>query len=206
MKERRRIHETYLANLIAESYTTSLCKWSAFIGINCYAFARRLTYSDTNHQYYTPGMIYNLKYGTGDFVEQEIDPDFIDDCINRDSIALNQPCTRVSFSEIDEDDEFYYFGIAKFHLRPLKSTNPLLQKYLDETMMTESWHFICRTPSGLWLHKPNWIQPFEIINWETYGKNFYFFSFNKIFNNMFPVECTCFENYFYRVENNYDLH
>lgn len=212
MKERKRICENYLATLVANSYATTTKKWLSESNINCYAFARRLTYPDKFKQIYSPGMIYRLKFGSGDIVTSELSPDFIDSCINRDSIALEQPCRRVSFDEIKNDDGRYYFGIAKFHMCPSKIADSKLHSYLkdvdDEKVSRHLWHFICRTPSGIWVHKPNWEQPAEEIEeWETYGQSFMFSAYNTAFGGLYvPSRCICFKDYFYRVENNYTLH
>lgn len=212
MIERKRMCEVYLASLIANSYATSSKSWASASYINCYAFARRLTYPDKHQEIYSPGMIYRMKFGSGDIVNKEINPVFIDACINRDNIALGQPCTRVAFNEIHEDDGRYYFGITKFYICPSKIKDPSLHYYLkdvnDEKVSRHVWHFICRTPSGIWLHKPNWEQPAEeIVEWENYGKSFIFSSYNTAFGGLYvPSRCICFENFFYRVENNYTLH
>lgn len=212
MVNRKQMCEAYLASLIASSYTTTSKTWASANDINCYAFARRLTYPDKNRIYYAPGMIYRLKFGKGKVVDTELNPHFIDECIERDSIALEQPCTRVPFDEIQEDDGRYYFGIAKYYMCPSKIKDPALHSILkdvdDEKSSSHVWHFICRTPSGLWLHKPNWEQPAEEIEeWESYGKSFMFLGYNTAFGGLYvPTRCICFEDFFYRVENNYSLH
>lgn len=210
-KKRKRMCEIYLANLIAESYTTEIRKWVAAEDINCYAFSRRLTYPNKYQDIYTPGMIYKLKFGSGEITHTELDPHFINACIMRDSIALNQPCTRVSFDEIREDDGYYYFGLAEFYICPSKITDERLHYYLkdvdDEKTVTHEWHFICRTPYGIWVHKPNWKQASEEIEWEVYGKSFVFSSYNTAFGGLYvPARGICFDQFFYRVENNYALH
>lgn len=210
MIKRRRMCEAYLATLIENSYATTARKWSSCKNINCYAFARRLTYPDRHQEFYTPGMIYRLKFGTGDVVHDQIDPNFISNCVMRDSIALNQSCTQVNFAEIDENDGRYYFGLVKFHICPSKITNPTLHHYLkdvdDELSTTCQWHFICRTPAGIWLHKPNWFQDVEEIEWEIYGKVFNFLDYNGAFGGLYvPTKGITFDAFFYRVENNYAL-
>lgn len=212
MINRKRMCEVYLASLIASSYATTSKDWASANDINCYGFARRLTYPDKHRIYYSPGMIYRLKFGQGSIVDKEVEPNFIHSCITRDNIALEQPCTRVSFNEIHEGDGQYYFGIAKYHMCPSQIEDPLLHSILkdvkDEEVTSYFWHFICRTPSGIWLHKPNWEQPAEEIEeWENFGKSFMFLNYNTAFGGLYvPSRCICFEDFFYRVENNYALH
>lgn len=189
-KEKQR----YIVNLIANSFFDDMHKWIHQIDINCYAFARGLTFPDPHHQFYSPGKIHYMKFGSGAFVRNEHELEFINECILRDNIALGQNCERVSFNTIKENDGNFYFATTFFHMQ----TQPYI-KY---------WHFICRTPSGLWLHKPNWFQSAQAINWLTYGQTFNFESLaidiscdpKQASNLLVPCEGVCFENYFYKLE------
>lgn len=228
MRERIRQHEEYIAYLISQSATADLDTLLDAEGINCYAAARLLTHQDFYRQYYAPGRIYNLKYGTGKFVQHELSAEFINECIMRDNLALNQPCTRVNFSDIDPNDGYHYFGLCKMKLFGTVSVASL-NKILTQN---QQWHFIFRLPTGNWLHKPGYEQPIDIIEWEEYGNRFKFdghmslqlpqagslhksdfkvieklFEFDETgkSNFLIPVEATCFENYFYRMDNKYEL-
>ena len=207
MLERKRIHEQYLAHLISNSQAKTLTEFCSAKNINCYAAARLLTYPDSHRIFYSPGMIYNLKFGSGDFVKKELSPRFIHECIMRDNKVLNQKCTRVHFDEIKPNDGYHYFGITKYHLCPSKVTEPSFKKLFrnvnDEAAMGSSWHFIFRLSTGNWIHKPSWEHCLEPIKWTDYGKLFYFNVFNSTFGIEVPTEVTCFQDYFYRVE---DLH
>ena len=186
--------QRHIANLISKSFFDDMYDWTHQTNINCYAFARGLTFPDPHHQFYSPGKIHYMKFGSGTFVKNEHDPKFINECIMRDTIALGQNCNRVSFSAIKEDDGNFYFATTMFHM--------------DTQPYEKHWHFICRTPSGLWLHKPNWIQSAQDVNWLTYGKSFKFktvaidISCNpqQASNLLVPCEGVCFQNYFYKLE------
>lgn len=209
MIKRKRIHEKHLVNLIANSKAQTLTEFCDAEFINCYAAARLLTYQDKHHQYYTPGMLYNLAFGSGNFLRSETSPSFIDECVRRDNLALNQPCTRVNFEDIDPNDGFHYFGITKFHLCPSKITEPsfnsLLKNVNDVKMMKSNWHFIFRLSTGNWLHKPNWEYPLEPIQWTDYGKRFFFDTQDPTFGIIVPAEVECFPNYFYRIDKDWSL-
>lgn len=192
LREKQRTDRTQIADLIADSFFEDMRDWIHASDTNCYAFARGLTYPDTKHQYYSPGKIYQLKFGDGNVVDNENDPAFIDKCIMNDSIALKQKCERVSFSDIKETDFNFYFGITDFHLLTFENDH--------------HWHFICRTPSGMWLHKPNWLQNVQLVDWIDYGKTFRFSTIaqevgglSKV-STLVPCEGKCFENYFYKLE------
>lgn len=187
--------QRYIANSIANSFFDDMHDWILEMDINCYGFARGLTFPDSQHQFYSPGKIYHMKFGTGNFIRNEHDPRVIDKYVMRDSLALGQKCERVSFNTIKEDDGNFYFAITNFHMLEHPDVN--------------HWHFICRTPSGIWLHKPNWIQTAKTVNWLTYGKSFQFETVaidisqciqHKSSNFLVPCEGVCFENYFYRLE------
>ena len=194
-KGKQRSTEEHIVNLIANSFFDDMYDWVHQDSINCYAFAIGLTFPDPHHQFYTPGKIYNMKFGQGAFVKNEIDAQFIHECIMRDTIALHQNCERLSFNALTEDDGNFYFAITLFHMNS--------QPY------DKHWHFICRTPSGLWLHKPNWFQSVQEINWVTYGQTFKFETLaietgcdmqNTFGNVLVPCEGVCLENYFYKLE------
>ncbi len=194
LQEKQRLFEEHIADLIADSFFENMYDWTHTPDLNCYAFARGLTYPDSKHQFYAPGKIYQMKFGYGNVLQNECNPRFIDKCIENDSIALKQNCQRVSFSDIKEDDVNFYFAITKFHLPSLPN------EY--------HWHFICRTPSGLWLHKPNWFSNVQFINWIEYGKSFFFSATPLEVDKMLvhpssdwvQYEGFCFENYFYKLE------
>lgn len=208
MKERKTIHKRYIAWLITESKTNNLETLSDAMYINCYATSRLLTYPDRNKRYYSPGRIYNLKYGQGEFTKKELDPYFMDKGIMRDSQVLNQPCTRVNFEDIEECDGYHYFGICKFHICPSKVTNSTLRemlKHVDDSKMEAKWHFIFRLSTGNWLHKPNFEEPIDVIDWKVYGENFIFNTYNKVFGVEVPVEAVCFREFFYRIDQKFDL-
>lgn len=202
MKERTRLHERYISQLIAESVTTNLDKLIDAENINCYAAARMLTYPDPHKQYYAPGRIYQLQKGFGNFVKDEINPSFIHKCIMMDSKTLNQPCTRVAFSEIVPEDGYHYFGICHNRLVIKDVKNPTLRKLINQA---KGWHFIFRLPTGNWLHKPGFEEPIECIDWEVYGKKFFSTAYNQHFPYGLPVEITVCEDYFYRLDNKYKL-
>lgn len=190
MKNEKRKME--LVNLIAESFVDDLYDWIHSQDINCYAFARGLTYPDPAHKYYAPGKIYNLKFGVEEaYVRDEYNPEFIDKCIAKDTFALNQNCKRVSFDQIKDDDGYFYFGITDFHVLGAEDDH--------------HWHFICRTETGLWLHKPNWYQDAFGVDWIKFGKTFRFYTLTHgalVCNKNIIVPCigSCFENYFYRLK------
>lgn len=191
LEERKRKNEEHIADLIAASFCDELYDLKNAQNINCYAAARGLIYPDTYRQYYSPGVIHRLKFGTGPIVINEWDPAFIDKCIELDNIALNQPCVRVNFNEIDELDGNYYFAITDFHTLPNGNDH--------------HWHFIFRTPSGLWLHKPNWIESLQLINWQEYGNTFKFCTTSFLPDTLVPdvlISCEgiCFPDYFYKME------
>ena len=194
LQEKQRLLEEDIANLIADSFFENMYDWTHQTDLNCYAFARGLTYPDSRHQIYSPGKIYHMKFGCGTVVQNECDPHFIDRCIENDSIALNQKCQRVSFNSIKEDDGNFYFAITNLHLL----------SFPEE----QHWHFICRTQSGLWLHKPNWFSNAQSINWINYGKSFYFSATPLEIHDflvhpssdLVQYEGFCFENYFYQLE------
>ena len=217
MQKRRRIHEWYIAFLIKNSYTKNTnLSVDEQKGLNCYAYARNLTYPDPFHEYYAPGRIYNLKFGSGRVIKKELKPSLIDECVVRDSVALNQKCTRVSFDEIDENDGKHYFAIVKFHICPSKLDpacfgnlgdlskdllKDLLKDVNDEVVGSYSWHFIARTSEGKWMHKPDWIMPVEEIKWEEYGKTFFFPSYNSAFGGgIIPARGILEREYIYRID------
>lgn len=196
---KQRIFEEHLATLVAESFS-DFEDFSDVVhakDINCYAFSRLLTYPDKSRIIYAPGRIQNLKTGKGPVTgKTEHNLRFIDKCIQNDSIALNQTTQRVSFKDIQENDGNFYFALTDFHLTsvPFKL----------------HWHFICRLPDGTWLHKPNWLQNPELINWLEFGKTF---KFEVVTNSpeygiyalapgysMTTCEGRCFEDYFYKLE------
>ncbi len=203
MKERKALNKRYLSHLITQSKTHDLDKLLRSKNINCYAAARLLTYPDRNKSYYAPGRIYNLEHGNGNFVRDNLDPNFIDECIMRDSKTLYQPCTRVNFDKIRKDDIHHYFGICKFHICPSRISDPLMHRYLkdvDDSIMEEQWHFIFRLSNGTWLHKPSFEEPIESIQWDIYGKTFTSYSYNHIFGILVPKEYRCFQEFFYRID------
>lgn len=183
-----------LVNLIAASFVDedNFHEWIHSYDINCYGFARGLTYPDLKHELYAPGKLHNLKFGTGEYVHNEYDPSFIDKCVKRDSIALGQNCEQVTFDSIKEDDGNFYFAITDFHVIPLGDKD-------------HHWHFICRTQSGMWLHKPNWYQSVQSVNWIEYGKSFVFDTITQELGSLqkCPIsvhcEAKCFNNFFYKV-------
>ena len=194
-QEKQRIDGEKIVNLIANSFFEDMYSWTQAKAINCYAFARGLTCPDVKNQIYTPGRLYRLKFGHGPEVNWKCDPYLIDKCISNDSLALNQHCERVSFSSIKEDDCNFYFAITEFHV---------LNSPADH-----HWHFICRTPNGLWLHKPDWFLAAELVNWIEYGKTFQFNTVGRELGSSFtecdesvliPCEAVCFENFFYKLE------
>ncbi len=199
MKKRTRINMLYTAHLISNSVTTDLDTILDAENINCYAAARMLTYPDKNRLYYSPGRIYNLRNGgNGRFLTMELDDlEFIHKCIMLDSIALNQSCTRInSFHDIYEYDGYHYFALCKSKI--------VLPKYVN-LQSKEDWHFIFRLPGGVWLHKPGFEQSIDAIDWVEEGKCFESTAFSPLFNFSLPVEVTCFENMFYRLDNKYAL-
>ena len=201
--EKQREFEMYLVELISKSFS-EIDDFSQVIhakDINCYAFSRLLTYPDKNRKIYTPGKVYNLKTGNGPVTgANEHNLKFIDKCIQNDSIVLNQKTTRVSFKDIDETDGNFYFALTDFHL---------------VSKSTKHWHFICRMPNGIWLHKPNWLQNPETINWLEFGKSFKFETIaNEIAYGSYalgntytlvPCEGRCFSDYFYKLDLPDDL-
>lgn len=157
-------------------------------GINCYGFARGLSYIDENHEIYVPGALFYMMKKKEEYIEQKsmelilfsdgTNRKFLKKMHNRimlDSIALNQPTTRVSFLEIKEDDKFQYFGLAFF------------EDY-------EEWHFICRdAESGIWFHKLGWQKSPEPVEWLRYGE--------KFISQGYVIYCC--QDFFYRVEKNF---
>ena len=207
MQKRRRIHEWYIAFLIKNSYTQQNTNLSVDEqeGLNCYAYARKLNYKDNFHEYYAPGRIYNLKFGSGRVIKKELNPSLIDECVKRDSVALNQKCTRITFDEIDENDGKHHFAIVKFHICPSKLDSAyfgdLLKEVNDEVVGSYSWHFIARTSEGKWMHKPDWVMPVEEIKWEEYGKTFFFPSYNNAFGGLvIPARGILEREFIYRIE------
>lgn len=196
-EEKKRLFEEYIVDLITNSFFDDMSSWTHAPNLNCYAFARGLTYPDFKHQFYSPGKIYQMKFGKGPVLKNESNLRFIDRCIQNDSIALKQKCPKVSFKDIKENDGYFYFAVTKFHL--LHFSNDY------------HWHFICRTPNGLWLHKPNWCCNVQTLDWVEYGKTFRF-SIDKVIeidkhklslqktSNPITYEGLCFEDYFYRLE------
>ena len=61
-KGKQRSTEEHIVNLIANSFFDDMYDWVHQDSINCYAFARGLTFPDPHHQFYTPGKIYNMKF------------------------------------------------------------------------------------------------------------------------------------------------
>ena len=202
MEEGKRIDGQHLIKLISDSKTSDLSKLKTTDHINCYAFARHLTYPDPCQEFYIPGTLFHIKNGYGDCIDNfDVDPNFIDECIQNDSKAIGQTITRMSIDEI-QNDGHYYFGIAKFTLALHKSDDPAIRRFsnLNDSQRIYLWHFIVREPSGIWLHKPNYIQPVEKIKWEEYGKSFFANVYNYVLEAYTPCEYTCFSDFFYRVE------
>lgn len=201
MRERIRQHELYLLELIKNSCTSDIdvLKKSPFI--NCYAFARQLTYPDYNRNYYFPGMLYRLKYGTGDSMvtqsaqSSNYTDSFIKACIMRDNIALEQECIQVQFDEIDSNDGYKYFAVAKFTLCPVIYKGRTVQFATGN----QDWHFICRTADGVWRHKPNFFQPVINVVWNEYGKTFEYLSHSQKLDIDVPAKAVCYENLFFRM-------
>lgn len=171
-------------------------EWIHSTNINCYGFARGLTYPDLKQQFYAPGKLFNIKFGFGEFARTEYTPPIIDKYIMRDSFALEQNVERISFDNINENDGNFYFALTDFSIIPLGKND-------------HHWHFICRTQSGIWLHKPNWYQPVQKVNWSQYGKTFHFDTItqqvgsrnNPESNPIFlPCEGKCFKDYFYKID------
>lgn len=194
--ENQRLFEKNIAKLISDSFfdEDDIQKWLYAKDINCYAFARGLTYPDLNHELYAPGKIHNLMFGTSKYIKNEYKPKLVHKYLTLDSKALGQTCTRVSFKSIKKDDGNFYFAITNFH--PIYNKN-------DHHL-----HFICRTPNGLWLHKPNWFQNSEVVNWIEYGKTFQMDTLLKevnsaditISSSKIRCEGNCFNEYFYKLE------
>lgn len=189
MNEKKRIIQQ-----IAYSFFEDMYDWVSAKDINCYAFARGLIYPDTNHEFYFPGKMYHILSGKKD--ENYIFPcnnlSLMDIDIQNDSVALGQKCQRISFNDIKENDGNFYFGITEIH--SLSDSDD------------HRYHFICRTPSGMWLHKSDWVQAPQPVNWNVYGKTF---TFNAILVDItsdspkrysVPTEGICFKDYFYRLE------
>lgn len=115
--EKQRLFEKNIAKLVSDSFfdEDDIQKWIHAKDINCYAFARGLTYPDSKHEIYTPGKIYNLMYGTNKCIKNEYKPNLVHPYLVLDSKALGQTCTRVSFKSINENDGNFYFAITNFH-------------------------------------------------------------------------------------------
>lgn len=179
---------------IADSCFEDMSDWINAKDINCYAFARGLTYPDMNHKFYFPGKMYHILSGKKEenYLFPRGDLMLMDMGIQNDSIALGQKCTRVSFNDIKENDGNFYFGITEIHS---------LSNVDDHR-----YHFICRTPSGMWLHKPDWIQTPQYVNWSTYGEKFTFeailldIASNSKERYCVLTEGICFNDYFYQLE------
>ena len=199
-KRRRRMNEIHMAELIADSFNVDdIYDWTHAPNINCYAFARGLTYPDVNQRYYAPGKIHQLMFGTGDITISETNPDYIDKCIQNDSIALNQEVEKVNFKDISPTDGQFYFAICNFKMKDNEDI--------------KHWHFICRTPTNLWLHKPNWAQDVQAVNWIKDGQTFTFADATvgipfmefqpdpaNADLNFLPCLGVCFEDYFYKLK------
>lgn len=198
MKERTLINKQYIAYLISKSVTHDLDTLLNATSINCYAAARMLTYPDAHRQYYSPGRLYNLyNGGSGRFLTREIsDLEFVHQCIMLDSMALNQPCTRVTFEQIAENDGYHYFGFCKSQIVLPRQVN---------LKQSDDWHFIFRLPTGLWLHKPGFDQSIDVIDWIEEGKFFASTAYSDLVSFSLPVKVTCFRNMFYRLDNQYEL-
>ena len=189
--ERKRKNVEHLADLIANSFSEELCDLKAALDVNSYGASMGFTYPDSHHNYYTPGMIHHLKVGVGPYVTTEYDPNFVDKCFQLDNIVLKRLYRRVNFKDIRDDDMVYYIGIADFTSLPDKSDHHL--------------HFIWRTPSGLWLHKPSWVESIQLINWTDYGKTFHFCIDSKLVSPAqkplrSTCDGTCFQEFFYAIE------
>ena len=194
--EKQRLFEKNIAKLVSDSFfdEDDIQKWIHAKDINCYAFARGLTYPDSKHEIYTPGKIYNLMYGTNKCIKNEYKPNLVHPYLVLDSKALGQTCTRVSFKSINENDGNFYFAITNFH--PIYNKND------------HQFHFICKTPNGLCLNKPNWFQNVEPVSWTDYGKTFQMYTLAKevsstsitISSSRIKCEGICFEDYFYKLE------
>lgn len=205
MEERIRLREEYLAYQVANYINTDVETLKQIRNINCYAFARLLGYPDPNQEIYAPGNIYRFKYGDGKILQNSIDLNFIDDCIRRDSQALLQKTTRISFSDIQEQDQKFYFGISLFRFCASKVKHPILKEVLENlNKITDffDWHFIMRISTGEWLQKPGWERPVEEVKWIEYGKTFDFLTtaYYPMFNAELPLKGICNEKFFYRIE------
>lgn len=77
--EKQRLFEKNIAKLVSDSFfdEDDMQKWIHAKDINCYAFARGLTYPDSKHEIYTPGKIYNLMYGTNKCIKNEYKPNLV---------------------------------------------------------------------------------------------------------------------------------
>lgn len=77
--EKQRLFEKNIAKLVSDSFfdEDDIQKWIHAKDINCYAFARGLTYPDSKHEIYTPGKIYNLMYGTNKCIKNEYKPNLV---------------------------------------------------------------------------------------------------------------------------------
>jgi hypothetical protein len=175
--------------------------------INCYGWARQLTYLDKEHLLYYPGMFKFLQTGGKcevNLYNDQIDPVFLDQCIRADSEALQQPCTRVSIDSIKDEDKNFYFGLAIVHtLQKQINVYSILQQNKLRYSTKKQWHFICRTADGVWLHKPNWQQSVEKIYWkENENKSkFIFYNLASLNSNiMLQVEGIVQPDYFYRID------
>ncbi len=180
-------HNQRLVTMIADSFFEDMYSWLHSPKINCYAFARGLTFPDVNNNIYAPGKIAQMQFGCGPVALNEYDPSFIDTCINNDSLALKQPCERVSFQTIKEDDCNFYFATTVFNSSSIADKKSHL-------------HFICRTESGLWLHKPSWFQEAQPVQWIEYGKKFKFKALALDLRSTLDCVGMCFEDFFYKTE------
>lgn len=77
--KKQRLFEKNIAKLVSDSFfdEDDIQKWIHAKDINCYAFARGLTYPDSKHEIYTPGKIYNLMYGTNKCIKNEYKPNLV---------------------------------------------------------------------------------------------------------------------------------
>lgn len=89
--EKQRLFEKNIAKLVSDSFfdEDDIQKWIHAKDINCYAFARGLTYPDSKHEIYTPGKIYNLMYGTNKCIKNEYKPNLVHPYLVLDSKAPN---------------------------------------------------------------------------------------------------------------------
>ncbi len=199
MFERTRLHEQYLVQLIKNSQSSDISELIATPNINCYAFARHLTYQDEFHSIYTPGMIHNIQFDHGPIILSQTNFNLLEYCLLLDSKALEQKTKKIFFDDIKENDGYSYIGICYASVNKLNLGKQAIE-ILKNYNICSTWHFICRTKDGIWMHKPNWDQPVETIIWKKFGKQFFFQCSTNIPNFMVEAKCTCKKDYFYQIE------